>query len=61
MLALWHGGRSARMLHRVEDDQADDFKLYAVSRDGKSILYGWRGFINHHFEPRVMRMQYLRL
>ena len=43
MLALWNGGQKVRMLHRVDNDQDDEFKLFAVSRDGKSIIYGLHG------------------
>ena len=61
MLALWNGWRRVRMLHRVDDDQDDEFKLFAVSWDGKFIIYGWRGWTGRNYEPKVMRKHYLRL
>ena len=61
MLALWNGGRRVRMLHRVISDQDDEFKLFAVSRDGKSVVYGWRGWTGNKFVPKVIHKRHLHL
>lgn len=61
MLGLWNGGRDVRMLHKVNDAQVDLFKLFAVSRDGKRIIYGWNGDSDGMAEPKRLRKRYLRL
>jgi len=61
MLGLWNGGRGVHMLHKVIHAELDDFKLYSVSRDGRTIIYGWQGWSNNGSEQEPLRKRFLRL
>jgi hypothetical protein len=62
-LGLWQGGSRWRSLHRVRDPGQECFTLYWVTRDGRSIVYGYDPAINrqHAGEEPLQHRRWLRL